>query len=195
MKLHNAQSKPPIGGGNNGTINYIYDATGVKLRKTVDNTGESSVTITDYAGNYVYEGPSGNTQLQFFSQPEGYIKVDNDQYGYVYQYKDHLGNIRLSFTDDPSNPGTPTIVEENNYYPFGLKHKGYNSGGDSSLGNDAAQRWKFGGKEYQQDMDLNWYDVTARNYDPPPAAARILSCGGRCRRTPVFRDFHVATPQ
>ena len=24
----------------------------------------------------------------------------------------------------------------------------------------------FGGKEYQEEMDLNWYDVSARNYDP-----------------------------
>ena len=53
---------------------------------------------------------------------------------------------------------------KNDYYPFGLKHKGYNY--DVVGGNDLAQNWKFGGKEYNQELGLNWYDVTARNYDP-----------------------------
>lgn len=150
--------------GKNGTIDYIYDATGGKQKKIATNNVESSVTITEYAGGYIYEGGVNNTQLQFFAQPEGYVKADNGQYGYVYQYVDHLGNVRLSYAEDPVD-GSLEIVEENNYYPFGLKHKGYN-GDTSTLGNDAAQRWKFGGKEYQEDMDLDWYDVSARNYDP-----------------------------
>ncbi|MEM7085848.1 MAG: RHS repeat-associated core domain-containing protein [Bacteroidota bacterium] len=50
------------------------------------------------------------------------------------------------------------------YYPFGLKHLGYNS--DIVGGNDVAQVWKFGGKEYNQELDLDWYDISARNYDP-----------------------------
>jgi len=44
---------------------------------------------------------------------------------YVYQYKDHLGNVRLSYADTNNN-GSVTSVEireENNYYPFGLKHR------------------------------------------------------------------------
>ncbi len=145
---------------NNKKINYIYDALGTKVQKVANDNG--SLTTTDYAGNFVYE----NGTLQFFSHPEGYVNANGGGYDYVYQYKDHLGNIRLSYADDPSNPGTPTIIEENNYYPFGLKHKGYNYGGDTALGNDVAQRWKFGGKEYQEELNLNWYDVTARNYDP-----------------------------
>src|SRR5699024_8213716 len=73
--------------------------------------------------------------------------------------------IRLSYTNDPSNPGTPTIIEENNYYPFGLKHKGYNHG-TSSLGNSVAQRWKYNGKEHDESLDINTYDFGARNYNP-----------------------------
>ena len=140
------------GNGNTGTISYIYDATGVKLEKTVGSS------VTAYAGNYIYE----NGSLQFFSHPEGYVNAGGSSYGYVYQCKDHLGNVRLSYT---SNNGTLEIIEESNYYPFGLKHKGYNNN-VSSLGNDVAQRWKFGGKEYQEELGLDWYDITARNYDP-----------------------------
>ena len=50
---------------------------GVKQRKTV-----SGVT-TDYAGNYIYE----NNALQFFNHAEGYVKVDNGVYDYVYNTK------------------------------------------------------------------------------------------------------------
>lgn len=87
-------------------------------------------------------------------------------YDYVYQYKDHLGNVRLSYTEDPSNPGSPTIIEENNYFPFGGLHKGYNNGGDNALGNDLAQKWKYNGKELQEDLSLELYDYGARSYDP-----------------------------
>ena len=57
------------------------------------------------------------------------------------------------------------IIEENNYYPFGLKHKGYNNV-VSSNGNSTAQKKGFGGKELQDELGLDWYDVSARNYDP-----------------------------
>ncbi|WP_245892272.1 hypothetical protein [Flavobacterium pallidum] len=42
-------------------------------------------------------------------------------------YTDHLGNIRLSFGFDDYD-ATVKILEENNYYPFGLKHMNYNMG-------------------------------------------------------------------
>lgn len=51
----------------------------------------------EYAGNYIYK----NGNLQFFNTVEGY--VENNGIGgcdYIYQYKDHLGNIRLSYSDD-----------------------------------------------------------------------------------------------
>jgi RHS repeat-associated protein len=65
---------------------------------------------------------------------------------------------------DGSIDPTSEIIEESNYYPFGLKQKGYNT--DILGGNALAQQWKFGGKEYNEELGLNWYDVTARNYDP-----------------------------
>ncbi|WP_431160685.1 RHS repeat domain-containing protein [Flagellimonas beolgyonensis] len=58
-------------------------------------------------------------------------------------------------------------MEESNYYPFGLKHKGYNEE-VSSYGNSVAQKWKFGGKEYEDGLNesIATYDFGARNYDP-----------------------------
>jgi len=78
--------------------------------------------------------------------------------------KDHLGNIRLSYTDVNQNNSSAVslqIKEENNYYPFGLKHKGYNNNI-----NGRHHKYMFGGKEQQDELGLNWYDITARNYDP-----------------------------
>ncbi|MFB9065819.1 RHS repeat domain-containing protein [Flavobacterium branchiarum] len=52
------------------------------------------------------------------------------------------------------------ILEENNYYPFGLKHEGYNV----NLPNN--NNYKYNGKELQDELSLNLYDYGARNYDP-----------------------------
>ncbi|MBD0833761.1 pre-toxin TG domain-containing protein, partial [Aestuariibaculum sediminum] len=135
-----------------GNISYIYDATGVKLSKTV------SGTTTYYAGNYVYEGSS----LKFFNHPEGYVDAENG-YKYVYQYKDHLGNVRLSYMDSNNNGSVNSseILEENNYYPFGLKHKGYN-------GNIVSHHpfKDYQGQELTEDLGLNVHEWKYRWSDP-----------------------------
>jgi RHS repeat-associated protein len=285
-------------------INYVYDATGKKLEKRVTEIigGSPVLTITQYHGKLVYQKTSADqyARLQFSPHDEGYaIKNDQGNLDYVYQYKDHLGNVRVSYkgvtqllssttfdtsaggfavkggatsllqygamvvnatgayqgvrknisstavpgqrfkfnidvdrgtTDavrvfiseaDPATglwteylighlgPGEQTlnfdyvvkeqsvinltldkedtntqlntttnfkllnfevynvvnqIVEENNYYPFGLTHKGYNF--SSSGGNSVAQKYKYNGKELQDELGLNMYDYGARNYDP-----------------------------
>ncbi|WP_303315527.1 DUF6443 domain-containing protein [Flavivirga abyssicola] len=151
----NLPTQVALGGGN---ISYIYDATGVKLKKVV-----STGATTEYAGNYVYE----NGSLKFFNHPEGYVRTElvsgSVQYGYVYQYKDHLGNVRLSYSDTDGNGSVTSskILEENNYYPFGLKHKGYNN-----VINGTDHKYGFGGKEEQDELGLGWIDITARNYNP-----------------------------
>lgn len=142
-----------------GNIQYIYDATGVKLKKIV-----STGTTTDYAGPYIYEGGT----LKFFSQPEGYVEPDGSSFDYVYQYKDHLGNIRLTYADSDGNGSinaSTEIIEEHNYYAYGLKHQGYNTNVSANV-NSAAKRWMFGGMEYGEELGLDWYDISARNYDP-----------------------------
>ncbi|RNA63547.1 hypothetical protein D1631_17320 [Chryseobacterium nematophagum] len=42
---------------------------------------------------------------------------------YIYNYTDYLGNVRLSYFN---NGSSVEVLEENNYYPFGLKHQDYN---------------------------------------------------------------------
>ncbi|MBW1298505.1 DUF6443 domain-containing protein [Aquimarina litoralis] len=143
-------------GQTSGDIDYIYDATGAKLKKIVAEG--SSLTQTEYAGNYVYK----NNTLEFFNHAEGIVEKEANGYKYVYQFKDHLDNIRLSYKD-ANKDGSITqdeIVQEKNYYPFGLTHNGYNEvlrGRDHTYG--------FTNKEEQDEIGLGWIDITARNYD------------------------------
>ncbi|QLE02021.1 hypothetical protein HX109_10815 [Galbibacter sp. BG1] len=142
-----------------GEITYIYDATGMKLRKEVSESG-SVTSTTDYSGSYIYE----NSELQFFSHTEGYVDAEGTGYRYVYQYKDHLGNVRLSYQDADGNGSIATneIVEESNYYPFGLEHKGYNNVVNGVENN----YFNFNGKELDESLGLNVIEMDFRQYDP-----------------------------
>ncbi|UUV22658.1 M91 family zinc metallopeptidase [Paenimyroides aestuarii] len=111
--------------------------------------------------------------LKFFPHPEGYVEFKNNQYLYTYQYKDHLGNVRLTYRDGFRNHPTleyakdgviqvSEIIEKSDYYPFGLKQKG-NDLPDYSVVNK--YKYKFGGKELNNELGLDLYDFGARNYD------------------------------
>jgi RHS repeat-associated protein len=147
---------------NGQNITYTYDAAGTKLRKVV-----SGVT-TDYAGDFIYN----NNNLQFLNHAEGYFNVTstngNISGNYIYQYKDQVGSIRLSYSDTNNNgsvSASAEIIEESNYYPFGLKHKGYNSV-VSSNGNSSAQKYGFQEQQLEDGLGLNWSSFKWRNHDP-----------------------------
>lgn len=167
----------------NGTasIHYVYDALGTKLQKSV--TTKFQVIDTDYAEGYIYE----NSTLKLFSQPEGYISNTNGIFNYIYQYKDHLGNNRLSYQDKDNNGivNNSEIVQENNYYPFGLSHKGYNT-----AVNGEDNKYKYNGKELQDELSLNLYDYGARNYDP--ALGRWMNIDPLAETSRRFSPFTYA---
>jgi len=141
-----------------GNIVYIYTASGQKMQKIV--TDGSNTTTTDYLGGYQYK----NTVLQFFPTAEGYVKNTSvsgtNSYSYVFNYTDHLGNTRLSYTKDTAT-GSLKILDESNYYPFGLKHNGYNP-----ISPVPENRRLYNGKELQDELGLDMYDYGARMYDP-----------------------------
>ncbi|GGF10657.1 RHS repeat-associated core domain-containing protein [Chishuiella changwenlii] len=151
---------------NGNKISYLYDANGVKLKKTLQRNLMSEPIETYYIDGFQYKKGNGkfdfNPKLQFFPTTEGYVNVSGseNEFQYVYNYTDHLGNVRLSYQKE--NNGSLKILEENNYYPFGLKHKGYTP---TTIGNSNYQ-YKYNGKELQTDLDINLYDYGARNYDP-----------------------------
>jgi RHS repeat-associated protein len=113
-----------------GTINYVYDARGVKHSKATteynltivhENQTYTSVavtTTTKYINGFVYESKSYSEpvlqastlaytdRFQFMGQEEGRLRAtygDNLQFSglqYDYLLKDHLGNVRMVITDE-----------------------------------------------------------------------------------------------
>ena len=118
------------------------------------------ITTTDYIGSYIYE----NGSLKFIDHPEGYLEPDGaGGYDYVYQYKDHLGNIRLSYSDANGDGivEASEIRSEKNYYPFGMLQRGYNN-----VTNGAEYPYKYQGQELTESLDYNMYEFELRHYDP-----------------------------
>jgi len=66
-----------------------------------------------------------------------------------------LGNIRVSYFKNTN--GSAEVLEENNFYPFGMKHEGYNQ----TTGNPAYS-YQYNGKELQK--ETGWSDFGARMY-------------------------------
>ncbi|THV62046.1 hypothetical protein EK417_06440 [Chryseobacterium candidae] len=77
---------------------------------------------------------------------------------YIYQYKDHLGNVRVSFAKNST--GVLEIVDSNDYYPFGMNHL---KTGSAYFGQDSFKKYKYNGKELQE---TGMYDYGARMYMP-----------------------------
>ncbi|WP_024773014.1 RHS repeat-associated core domain-containing protein [Aquimarina macrocephali] len=161
-------------------ISYIYDATGAKLKKIVT---DGSSSTTEYAGNYFYK----NGTLEFFNHTEGIVEHEADGYKYVYQYKDHLNNVRLSYKDADKNGSISIseIVQEKNYYPFGLQHQGYN---DMLRGRN--HNYGFGDKEENKELDLEWLNFGARNYNS--AIGRWMNIDNLAENSIDLTPYHYA---
>ncbi len=161
------------------TIEYVYNATGEKLKKTVTESPRP-VKVVEYLNGFDY----ANGALEAIATVEGYVKCSpsgrsgTTTFNYVYNYADQLGNNRLSFTKDPAT-GQVAIMEENNYYSMGLLHKNYNMSKRVYDREDGGlvefcptcpipylYNYKFNGQEFQEEQNLNLVDMPARDYDP-----------------------------
>jgi RHS repeat-associated protein len=132
------------------SISYGYDATGRKLRNTVDGA------VTEYIGNFIYQDDT----LMYILTSEGRVLVGSGSYKYEYNLTDHLGNVRVSFSDDNGDGSilaTSEIKQVSDYYPFGMLQENIDNRGD------ATQDYLYNGKELQEELD--WYDYGARMYD------------------------------
>jgi RHS repeat-associated protein len=150
-------------------LKFVYDATGVKLRKITredDNGGGVSEQKTDYVNGIEYK----NGVINRIAHSEGAVTLqDNGMYVHEFVLRDHLGNTRVTFSD-PDGDGTVTqadIKQINHYYPFGLNMEGNWNGAAG------ANKYQYNGKEWNDDFGLGWNDYGKRMYDP--AIARWVS--------------------
>ena len=92
--------------------------------------------------------------LEFFPTTEGFYDYKKDQY--IYQYRDHLGNARVSF--GRNSAGALEITDANDYYPFGMNHL---KTGNAFFGAGSYKNYKYQGQELQE---TGFYSFKWRNY-------------------------------
>jgi len=160
---------------------YLYRADGTKLRKTFNflkQDGSVYTTIADYLDGFQYLSTAGNPPneldpIEFAYEQESFIKeagiknptptlnffptaegfYDYEKKEYIYQYKDHLGNVRVSYKKEN---GGVEITDMNDYYPFGM-----NIPRDvkAVFGTSSMYNYKYNGKELQES---GMYDYWAK---------------------------------
>ncbi|MEZ4826283.1 MAG: DUF6443 domain-containing protein [Bacteroidia bacterium] len=170
---YNHLNKPTlIDFGSGKKIEYIYDASGTKLTKTVKLSNAAQYyqhypsSASGQVGGIEYrQNPIGNAEIEAIYHSEGasaYTAGANPKYEYT--IRDHLGNTRLTFCDLNGDGAVQTpseILQENHYYPFGLSLHGpwTNAAAPDNL-------YQYSGKELQADHGLGWIDFGARMYMP-----------------------------
>ncbi|HEX7904919.1 MAG TPA: DUF6443 domain-containing protein [Chitinophagaceae bacterium] len=180
---------------NKGTIEFIYDASGNKLSKTVKETGKPDKT-TLYLSGIIYE----NDTLQLITHEEGRIRPVGDSI-LVYDFfiKDHLGNVRMVLTKE-TPPGAlyqatmetgSRTVEEQLFTqisetaaskPGGFDSEGSNSyvsklfnasGNDKRVGTGVVLKVMAGDK-FRAGVK-GWYQPGSTNFNELPGASSIIT--------------------
>ena len=176
---------------NGNKIEYTYAADGTRLRKKATNYHRMSYN-TYYSGSLVYS----DYGLDFISTSKGRIVPiarGTQQFRYEYNYRDQVGNTRLVFSD-LNNDGVidkyNEVLQQASYYPFGLEFKGLMT---TQIGPE--NKFKFNGKELDDDFGLQHYDFHARAYNPQlgrmngvdPLAKFELTPTHFCSNNPINR--------
>jgi RHS repeat-associated protein len=102
-------------------IVYTYDANGTKLSQQVFG---SAAKTTDYIGDFIYEGDV----LQLIKHEEGRIVPDAAgprPWEYQYHLKDHLGNIRVTFSEKKATTSIKATLENATATTEQATFKGY----------------------------------------------------------------------
>jgi len=123
------------------------------------------LSTQDYVGGIEYK----NEVLEAIYHAEGRVYFEDGTNRYEYTITDHLGNARLTFTDkdgdgridQSDDPVANEVLQENHYYPFGMAMEG------QWIGDPGREsKYRYNGKELEDDFGLNWYAYGARYYDP-----------------------------
>jgi len=163
-----------------GTIEYVYDAAGNKLKKIVHETGQPDKTTTYIAG-MVYE----QDVLQFAGQEEGRIRYKpadgNTLANFVYDYfiKDHLGNVRMVLTDEAQVDIYPAVTLEPAL--TGVEDAFYTIDQSKIKANSVANYLR----------DANQVQQTYENNNLPAVANNNTSCSGTLCTTDLSQYVYL----
>ena len=146
------------------TASFSVEAGAEFLAEIAQPAGPPTGLPRDYVGGIEYY----NGIMEAIYHAEGRVSFDNGQSLYEYNLTDHLGNLRLFFADRngdgevdiTGDPATNEILQEHHYYPFGMAMEG-----DWVNNPVKGNRYRYNGKELNEDFGLGWYDYGARWYD------------------------------
>ncbi|UIR57986.1 RHS repeat-associated core domain-containing protein [Sphingobacterium sp. SRCM116780] len=120
------------------TVAYVYDATGTKLKKTA--TVAAVTTEQDYVDGIEYSKlGAAASAIERIATEEGFLLNSAGVYSYHYNLTDHLGNVR-SVIKQTGTAAAPiaTVVQKQDYYPFGKT---------KSIVNSINSKYLYNGKE------------------------------------------------
>ncbi len=168
------------------SIVYLYDAAGIKLQQQVYQEG-SLMKTTDYVGEFIYEtDTSGIRELQLVQHEEGRIvpvilSSSEGSWDYQYHLKDHLGNVRLTFSTTPENytmTETFETGEENGWQDL---HRSANSNANTTIGGDEVELLQSGQTGAMIFLSVNKWDTVnlsiQANYESAPSNNNFLGTG------------------
>ncbi|MBQ2543511.1 MAG: hypothetical protein II556_01005 [Bacteroidales bacterium] len=128
--------------------NYSYLADGTKALVS----GEMSEDGYAYLGSMVFSLSEGEWLFDSTPFTGGMIRKSGSSWVADRHATDHLGSVRAVVRNGQ-------VLERNDFYPYGGRHA------NASLGMDAANRWRFSGKEIQTTAGVSLLDFGARLYD------------------------------
>ena len=106
---------------------------------------------------------AGNTN----AAPIGFNSEKAPKNGYVYIYISNRSDQDVFFDNLSVNITTGNIIEENHYYPYGLKIAAISSKKFGDIPEGSLQNnYQYQGSFSEMDADIGWNDFELRNYDP-----------------------------
>jgi RHS repeat-associated protein len=176
-------------------ICFFMSVNFLLLQSVNEKVNNLSVKL-DYSEPKIYSGGVDVTRWSKFSKVEQRAALKKSWFVY-YSYRNpktgklkrqpHIkaGVNRLKTKRERGSISQSEIIDENNYYPFGLEHKGYNSTTSGNV-NSVASKFKYNGKELEEGLGYNMYEYEARHYD--------ASLGRFVTIDPLAEDYYFQSP-
>jgi RHS repeat-associated protein len=186
-----------FGVSNINRIRFTYDAMGTKLRKQVLNNSGTVTAQQDYVDGIDYN----NNAIEAIYHNAGRAVWNGSTWRYEFNVTDHLGNVRAVISDLNSdkilnftnNATTHEIINSFAQYPFGMA-----MANDGAFNNTLTPdtKYRYNGKELNEDLGLNMYlsrakerdDYGARFYDP--SVGRFTTVDPLAEKMPSWSPYN-----